>query len=137
MENKTRTPLRTDRSFWKVFFLSIITCGIYGLVVYTQTINDLNTLAARDGKKTMHYLLITLLVGPITCGIGSLVWGHRVTARIHDELVRRGLSFKFTTGDFWGWNIFGSLIVVGPFIYGVKFFKAMNLLCGDYNAKGN
>ncbi len=137
MENTPRRALKTDRSFWAVFFLSLITFGIYGLVVYTQTVNDLNTLATpHDGKKTMHYLLLTFLLGPLSLGIVNLVWGHNITARIHDELVRRGLRFDFTTGTYWGWNILGSFIFVGPFIYGVKFFNAMNLLCGDYNERG-
>lgn len=35
-----------------------------------------------------------------------------------------------------GWNILGSLIIVGPFIYTYKLLHAMNDLCADYNARG-
>ena len=136
MENN-RHALKTNRSFWVTLLLGIVTLGIYPLVVYTQMVNDLNTLATpHDGKNTMHYLLVTLVLGPITCGIYTLIWGHGMCSRMHDELVRRGLSYDFGTKDYWLWGMLGSLIIVGPFIYSVKYFKAMNLLCGDYNARG-
>ena len=38
---------------------------------------------------------------------------------------------------FWGWDILGSLIVVGPFIYLHKLCKALNLAAADFNAKNN
>ena len=43
---------------------------------------------------------------------------------------------SFSAGSFWGWNVLGSLIVVGPFIYLHKMFKAMNLLAAHYNVNG-
>ena len=52
--------LKTNKSLAKYIFLSIITLGIYGLVVMSSVSNDINIAASRyDGKKTMHYLNIT------------------------------------------------------------------------------
>ena len=85
----------------------------------------------------MHYCLLTFVIAPITLGIGGIVWCHRISARIGNELARRGLAYNFGAGTFWGWNVLGSLLFgVGPFIYLHKLCKAMNLLCGDYNARG-
>ncbi len=38
--------------------------------------------------------------------------------------------------SYWGWNVLGAWIVVGPFIYKYKLFKAMNLLSMHYNVNG-
>ena len=129
--------MKTNRGMIKAILLSIITFGIYGLVMYSGISNDINTIASRyDGKKTMHYCLLFFLVAPITCGIAAIVWSHRICARIGNELRRRGIAYSFGAGSFWGWNVFGSLIGVGPFIFLHKLCKSMNLLCADYNARG-
>ncbi len=129
--------LKTNKGLVKYILLSIITLGIYGLVVMSSVSNSINTAAGRyDGKKTMHFCLLYFLIGPITLGIAYLVWFHKVSNRIGKEICRRNLSYQFSCADFWLWNVLGSLIVVGPFIYYHKLFKATNLICADYNAKG-
>lgn len=51
--------LKTNRSLLKYILLSIITLGIYGIVVMSNISSDINTIASRyDGKKTMHYCLV-------------------------------------------------------------------------------
>ena len=128
--------LKTNRGLLKFILLTIITCGIYGLVVMSVLSTDINTIAERyDGKKTMHYILVCILAC-ITLGIATLVWYHRLSERIGTELNRRGIAYSFGAGTFWGWNVLGALIYVGPFVYTHKLFKAMNLLAADYNVKG-
>ena len=134
--NNTAPALRTNRSLLKTILLSIITIGIYGIVVYCHISDDINTIASRyDGKKTMNYFPMLLLT-IITFGIVYLVWGHRISVRIGDELRRRNIAYDFGAGNFWGWNIVGTLIIVGPLVYGHQIHKAMNLLCADYNVNG-
>lgn len=129
--------LKTNRGWLKTILLSIITFGIYGLVMYSGISNDINTIASRyDGKKTMHYCLLVFIITPITFGIGAIVWSHKISNRIGKELARRGINYSFGAGTFWGWNVLGALIGVGPFIYLHKLCKAMNLLCADFNEKG-
>lgn len=130
--------LKTNRGWLKLILLSLITFGIYGIVFYTKLANDVNTIASRyDGKKTMHYCLLMFVIAPITCGIAGIVWCHRISARIGNELSRRGIAYKFGAGSFWGWNVLGSFLFgVGPFVYLHKLCKSMNLLCADYNARG-
>ena len=129
--------LNQERALWKFIVFGILTCGIYTIVMWSGIGEDLNMAASRrDGKKTMHFCLLNFLVGPVTFGIAALVWHHRLCDRIDDELRRRGLAYRFNTGHFWGWNIVGSLILVGPFIYQHKLCKAMNMLCEDYNVRG-
>ena len=129
--------LRTNRGLAKVILLTIVTLGIYSIVFFSSISDDINAIAGRyDGKKTMHYCLLFFLVGPITLGIGWIVWFHRMSARVGAELTRRGIQYSFGAGTFWGWNVLGALIVVGPFIYLHKLCSAMNQLAEDYNARG-
>ena len=129
--------LKTNRSLLKFVLLSLITFGIYGLVVMSSVSTDINTIASRyDGKKTMHYCLVVFIFSGLTLGIVPLVWSHRISNRIGNELARRGISYNFSASTFWLWGILGSLIVVGPFIYTHKMLKSMNLLAENYNING-
>ena len=129
--------LKTNRGLLKFIFLSLITFGIYGIVVMSAVSTDINVVAGRyDGRKTMHYCWVYFLFSWLTLGIVPLVWSHKISARIGGELRRRGISYQFGAGSFWGWNILGSIIVVGPFIYLHKLLKAMNLLAAHYNVNG-
>ena len=138
MENAAPArQLKTNKGHIKTILLSIITFGIYPLVVMSAVSNDINTVASRyDGKKTMHFCLLAFIVCPITFGIAGIVWYHRISNRIGAELKRRGVNYSFSAADFWLWNIIGSIIVIGPLVYLHKLFKSVNLMNADYNVKG-
>ena len=139
MEN-TQTPvrqLRTNRSLLKLILLSLITFGIYGLVVMCHISSEINEVASRyDGKKTMHFALVVFVFSWLTMGIVPIVWQHKISNRIGDELQRRNQDYKFSAKDFWLWGVLGALIIVGPFVYCHKFLKSMNLINADYNING-
>ena len=128
---------KTNKGLAKFIFLSIITFGIYAIVVMSSVSEDINVVASRyDGRKTMHFCLLFFLVAPITLGIAAIVWYHNISSRIGNELRRRMIPYSFGAADFWLWNVLGSLIIVGPFIYYHKLFKATNLMCQHYNVNG-
>lgn len=129
--------LSTNRGLLKFILLSAITFGIYSLFVMSEVSTSINVIASRyDGKKTMHYLLMAIIVSPLTFGIGGLVWCHNFSERIGNELMRRRINYSFGAGTFWGWGLIGSLILVGPFVYYHKLFQAMNMISADYNING-
>ena len=129
--------LKTNRGLLKYILLSIITLGIYPLVLWSCISTDINIIASRyDGKKTMHFCLVFFIFSWLTAGIVPLVWIHRLYKRVGNEIRRRGIAYSIGAGTFWGWGVLGSLIYVGPFIALHKLFKAMNLLSADFNARG-
>ena len=138
MENQAPAlKLKTNKGLLKTILLSIITLGIYELVVMSAVSSEINIVASKyDGKKTMHFCLLFFLVAPITLGIGAIVWIHRISNRIGNEIKRRGISYNFSSADFWLWGVLGSFIIVGPFVYMHKLFKAVNLMNADYNVNG-
>lgn len=133
----TRVALKMNRSLVKFILLSLITFGIYGIVVLSGISSDINTIASRyDGKKNVHYCLMYFVFSWLTLGIYPLIWYHGLSKRIGNELKRRNIPYSFGAGSFWGWNVLGAFIVVGPLVYSYKLLKSMNLLCADYNARG-
>ena len=141
MENQTNfvpaRKLKTNRGLIKLILLSLITFGIYPLVVMSGISSDINVIASRyDGKKTMHFCLLAFIFTGLTFGIAPIVWYHRISNRIGNELCRRGIAYNFGAGTFWGWSVLGSLIGIGPLVYTHKLFRAMNMLCANYNING-
>ena len=129
--------LKTNRGMIKFLLLSFLTFGIYGIVVMSSISSDINVIASRyDGKRTNHYCLMLFVFSWLTFGISPFVWYHKLSSRIGHELSRRGISYSFGAGSYWGWNILGSLILIGPFVYLHKLMKAMNLLSKHYNVNG-
>lgn len=135
--NPPTTQLRTQRTLWKFILFSILTLGIYRIVVMSHISSEINYIASKyDHRNTPHYCLVYFLLSWLTLGIYPLVWFSNLSSRIGGELVRRNIPYSFGAGTFWGWDFFGIIIIVGPFIYIHKLFKAMNLLCSDYNKRG-
>lgn len=131
-----RLQLPTKRGLCKMIFLGILTLGIYPTVIWSRIVTELNLAASRyDGKRTMPYFAMMMLT-PVTLGIFAFVWMHRFCRRIGEELQRRRIDCKFGPSTFWLWNILGSLILVGPFVFLHKLMKAMNRINADFNARG-
>ena len=128
--------LNTSRGLLKFIIFSFFTCGIYMLIYFASISSSLNKIAAHDGKKTMNYFLVFLL-DFVTFFIADLVWFHKMSKRVGNELARRRISYSFGSGSYWGWCIIGFLFLcgIGPLVYIHKLSVAMNLLCADYNER--
>ena len=130
--------LRTHRSFAAYFFLSLITLGIYGIVVMSHISSEINTVASKhDGKHTMHYCWILFIFSWLTLGIAPIVWFHRISNRIGNDIRLRGGHSSFGADTFWLWAVVGSLISIGPLVYVYKLLHAMNQLNDLYNQELN
>lgn len=126
--------LKTNRGLIKFILLSVLTCGIYALVVMTRIGRDINTIAGKyDGKKTTHFCLMAFVFSWLTGGIAPLVWFHKLSDRVGCELRRRGIDYPFGAGTFWLWGVVGMLFVIGPLVYLHKLFRAMNQISAHYN----
>lgn len=128
--------LPTERSLVKMIFLGLLTLGIYPVVIWSRIVTELNIAASRyDGERTVSYFGACMLA-PVTLMVYPFVWMHGFCRRIGTELNRRGIRYKFGASTFWLWNVLGSLILVGPFIFTHKLMKAMNQVNRDFNVNG-
>lgn len=105
---KTTLPkyqLPTRRGLLKMIFLGLITFGIYPMVIWSRLASEVNMVASRyDGERSMSYLGAVMLA-PITLGIHSLVWIHKLCRRIGAEIRRREIKYNFGAKDFWIWDV--------------------------------
>lgn len=129
--------MKTNRSMILYFVFTILTFGIYSMYFFSVLGSDVNYICTkRDGKRQMHFIIAFWLLGTITFGIVPLVWYTTLAERIGEEARTRGIDTNFGGGSFWLWDILGSLIIVGPFIYMNQLCKTMNMISTDYNQKG-
>ena len=129
--------LPINRGLAEFFLLSMITLGIYGIVVLAQISSEINTAATRyDGRKTTNYLWVFFLWGWLTGGIAYFVWFHKLSNRIGNELQRRKIPDSFGASDYWLWCVLGACVGFLPLVYIHKLLSAMNQLNADYNQKG-
>lgn len=125
-----------DRNPVTCLLLNLVTCGIYGIILYYQMAEEVNVVATKyDGKTTMNFLLAMLISIP-TFGIYSCIWAHTFCERIGNELKRRNINYEFSEVTYWLWGVLGSLIYVGPIVFFYKLITAMNLLNEDYSRNG-
>ena len=59
--------------------LSIITCGIYGLIWFFWLVSDLNTAAPEADDKDPG---MVLLLSIVTCGIYGMIWLYNAGAKV-------------------------------------------------------
>ena len=135
-EKKYEVPkLKTNRNIWKLIIFTVLTLGLYSIAFFSPLSYDLDKVDPKRGReKTMSFMLAYIL-SLFTFSIVLTVWFYKLAGHIEEALSRRKIDYAFDTGDFWKWYFFGSLILIGPFIYYHKICKAMNLLCQSYNEK--
>ncbi|MBQ3050028.1 MAG: DUF4234 domain-containing protein [Oscillospiraceae bacterium] len=71
------------RNWLTVMLLSIVTCGIYGIIFFCKYADDVNKVCEGDGKTTKGYI-VALLLGIITCGIYQFVWLYGIGGRLEE-----------------------------------------------------
>ena len=131
-----RLQLPTARGLGKMILFGILTLGIYPTVIWSRLVTELNIAASRhDGRRTVPFFGM-LMLAPVTLGIYGFVWMHKLCDRIGEELKRRGIGYGFSPADFWLWNVLGSLILVGPFVFTHRLMKAMNAINAHFNTNG-
>lgn len=88
-----------ERKVWKIYLLSIITLGIYGLVVQWAMAKETNISCTEDGQHTRGFWG-TLGLSIITLGIYGIVWAYKWLNREANYLERHGKSKVLTGGTY-------------------------------------
>lgn len=124
------------RSFWMMLLLSMVTCGIYGIIWWYTFVEDLNTLTdGRSYEKPSPNFILVLLLGTITCGIYSLIWMYKQGNRTADAAATYGIQTRFSGTSLLLWYLVGSLLCgLGPLIGLFQWIEAYNHLVDAYNA---
>ena len=76
-----------NRSIALWIILSIVTCGIMGIVWFVMLNNDMNALTPDDGYQTSGGMAVLFTL--LTCGIYSIYWNYRMGQKM-DKLKNGG-----------------------------------------------
>jgi hypothetical protein len=122
-----------QRDFWITVLLTIVTCGIYGIIFWYNYSDDMNKICSGDGKETQNYLIVFLL-SIITCGIYGYIWFYGVGDRLQQNAPRYGTNFSENGTTILLWMILGAfLCAIGTFYAWYILIKNMNILAERYN----
>lgn len=121
------------RDFITMVLLSIITCGIYGIIFWYNYSDDMNKVCYGDGKETKNFLIVILL-SIITCGIYGWIWSYGVGNRLCENAPRYGLRFNEDGTTVLLWMLLGSLLCgLGTLYAQYILVKNMNAIADNYN----
>ena len=120
----------TRRSGFAFVLFSPVTLFIVTWVMMGHARKEVNSMheGRPEYKKSMPFIVAGLL-GLITLFIVPIVW----TARLADKIRRLSIEHnveKKPVSAAWmvNWNIFGSFILVGPWVAFIRFFRSLNRL---------
>ncbi len=103
------------RKVWKIYLLSLITFGIYGLVVAFAMAKETNISCVEDGKHTKGFWAV-IGFSIITLGIYAIVWYCKWLNREGNYLERHGKSSKLKGGGYFGLILLQIFIAYLPII---------------------
>jgi len=126
--------LKTNRGFWKTFFLSIITFGFYQLYYIYRLAKEVNLTCAED-HQNVGGLAFFIFMSIITFGIYGLYWNYKVCDRMSGLVMRNGGRPRITGEGWLLWSLLGALIIVGPLVAMVKQIHLWNDANDIYNRR--
>ncbi len=125
--------MRTDRGFWRTFFLSIATLGVYPFYMVSVIAQTTNIACRKDGQRTWGVFPF-LLLSIVTLGIFPLIWHCKIITRWSSYCEANGEKCAVSKRFYLVWSTFGLLTVVGPFIAIARFIKAHTQVSAIFNA---
>ena len=128
-------PLNDDRSFLKLFILTIVTLGIYELWHLHHWTKDINEICKEDGKNN-EGLWLHILLSLVTCGMFSVFWWFKAADRLSRAGVRESVATDLSGGKVLVLYIVG-MFTWGIFIWYAQYLvlQATNDLAANYNSK--
>ena len=123
----------TKRRGFLIGFIDFFTAGTFLLVWMPLGLQD--ELDAILGHRTQRYWKAYLLGIP-TMFVYTLVWMARVAKELKAKAIELGVEGPHTSWwHMFGWNVFGILILVGPMIATLRFFRTLNRVEDELNRR--
>lgn len=108
-QNFASRPTVENRSIALAIILSIITCGIYGIIWYISMVNDVNRVC--NDEKSSQSGGIVFLLTLITCGIYGIIWFYNAGKRLFNAGNRYGIQISDNSILYLVLSLFGFSIV--------------------------
>lgn len=92
--NGFKAPLK-QKNIVTCIILTIVTCGIYGIIWFINIVDDLNTASGDvNGQSGVVVFLLSL----VTCNIYGLYWAYKAGEKVSIIRQRNGLSADSNNG---------------------------------------
>lgn len=125
--------LTTDRNFWLVLLLSIVTFGIYPLYLISCFAAETNQACNGDGRST-NGLLAYIGLNIITFGIYSIFWSYNWIDRCNNFLMANGQRTHISGVNYILSVFFGYLTLgIWPLYNYAMMIKTQNHVNAIYN----
>lgn len=102
-------PVVENKGIAMWIILSIVTCGICGLVWFISLVNDVNKVC--DDDKSNQSSGIVFLLTLVTCGIYGLIWFYQAGKRMEEAGKKYNMSISDNSVVYLLLNLFGLGIV--------------------------
>ena len=123
--------IQENRRFWKLLLFTIPTFGIYSIYFWFKFTQDLNQMNQEE-KKIKNYILVCFL-SIITLGIYRWVWFFWLADRVQTTGELYGIRVKPGPSVTLIWKLFGTFIIIGPFVANFMVIHNMNKVAHEYN----
>ncbi|SER67349.1 DUF4234 domain-containing protein [Lachnobacterium bovis] len=119
-----------NRNAVTAILLSLVTCGIYQLVILSRIAQDTNTICQGDGEADVASIGKLILLSLVTCGIYGLYWYYKVGERLKNNGPRYNVMIN-ESGIIYLLCAF--IPYIGYFVITILLFKNLNALSKAYN----
>lgn len=123
--------IKDDRRLWKLILFSIATFGIYNIYFWFQFTRDLNEINTEDKRIKNYFLVLFLTI--ITFGIYRWVWFFYLEDRLQITGERMNMRISPGPGVTLFIRLFGTFILIGPWVSDFIVIRNMNKLAAAYN----
>ena len=106
---KANKPHIEKRDIVTCIILSIVTCGIYGIIWLVNLVNDINTVCQDDKSNQSAGTIILLII--ITCGIYGIIYFYQAGSRMAEAGKKYGINIADNSTVYLLLSIFGLQIV--------------------------
>lgn len=130
--------LNSNRNFWLVLLLILVTCGIYAFYIIYAFAKETNIVCKDDGKKTTG-LFLYIVYSILTLGIYGVVWFCKWINRCNAYLSKNGKPEGLQLSTFL-WTVFlfnGLTLGIMGLVVFAKQLKLQNAVNATYNEKNN
>ena len=102
-------PRVENRNIVTCIILSIVTCGIYGIIWLINLVNDVNAVCQDEHSNQSGGTVFLLIL--VTCGIYGIIWFYQVGKRLADAGQKNGIQIADNSTIYLVLALFGLQIV--------------------------
>ena len=102
-------PVVENKNIGVAIILSIVTCGIYGIIWLINMVNDVNKVCNDDKSNQSGGTVFLLTL--VTCGIYGMIWFYQAGKRMFEAGKKHGVQISDNSTLYLVLAIFGLSIV--------------------------